>query len=93
MEDTRSGFQLRYVDITYWGCGIVLGIQWLITLGDIMWNFKKLKMEFNFNGKKVSLIGIQHPVVKMIALGRMGKLLANPAELCMISMGLFVQEK
>lgn len=37
------------------GCGMVLGIQWLVTLGDIMWNFRKLKMEFSVNGKKISL--------------------------------------
>ncbi|PHT68550.1 hypothetical protein T459_28037 [Capsicum annuum] len=37
------------------GCNMVLGIQWLISLGDIMWNFKKLKMEFNIKGHKISL--------------------------------------
>ncbi|GJU88044.1 reverse transcriptase [Tanacetum coccineum] len=28
------------------GCEMVVGIQWLSTLGDIMWNFKNLTMEF-----------------------------------------------
>jgi len=32
------------------GCNMVLGIQWLITLGDIMWNIRRLKMEFTFMG-------------------------------------------
>lgn len=53
----------------------------------------KLKMEFNFNGRKVSLREIQSLDVIVIASGRMDKLLAKLAELCMISMGLFVQEK
>lgn len=75
------------------GCGIVLGIQWFITLGDIMWNFKKIKMEFNFKGQKVSLKVIQPPVVKLIASCRKDKLLDKLAELCMISMGLLVQEE
>ncbi|OIT05665.1 hypothetical protein A4A49_61683, partial [Nicotiana attenuata] len=36
------------------GCSVVLGIQWLITLGDIRWNFRQLNMEFMMQGKKVS---------------------------------------
>jgi len=27
-------------------CDFVLGIEWLIKLGDILWNFDKLTMEF-----------------------------------------------
>ncbi|GJT50738.1 transposon ty3-I gag-pol polyprotein [Tanacetum coccineum] len=34
------------------GCKLVLGIQWLSTLGNIQWNFQELKMEFMFQGKK-----------------------------------------
>ncbi|XP_071728193.1 uncharacterized protein [Rutidosis leptorrhynchoides] len=40
-------------------CDMVLGIQWLGTLGDIMWNFEKLKMTFLYKGKKVELRGQQ----------------------------------
>jgi len=32
-------------------CDIVLGIEWLITLGDILWNFSKLTMEFKVQGR------------------------------------------
>ena len=39
------------------GCELVLGIQWLSTLGTIKWNFKELRMEFVFQGKKVVLRG------------------------------------
>ncbi|PWA77168.1 hypothetical protein CTI12_AA226430 [Artemisia annua] len=37
------------------GCEMVLGIQWLATLGDMICNFKDLRMEFKYNGKRVLL--------------------------------------
>nr|GEW13447.1 RNA-directed DNA polymerase like [Tanacetum cinerariifolium] len=36
---------------------MVLGIHWLATLEDIKCNFKKLRMEFKYKGKKVQLRG------------------------------------
>lgn len=71
------------------GCNMVLGNQWFITLGDIMWNFRKLQMEFSVLGYKVLLRGMQPDVVKKIQQHNMEKLLAKPAELCMIYVGIF----
>lgn len=45
---------------------MVLGIQWLITLGDIVWNFWQLKLEFTLMGQKVSLRVIQPPAAELI---------------------------
>lgn len=36
---------------------MVLGIQWLVTLDDILWNFNQLKMQFSLKGNKISLRG------------------------------------
>ncbi|GKC03690.1 retrotransposon-related protein, partial [Tanacetum coccineum] len=36
-------------------CEMVLGVQWLSTLGYIQWNFESMNMEFIYNGKKVIL--------------------------------------
>lgn len=38
---------------------VVLGIQWLYPLDDIKFNFKKLLMEFEYQGKLMTLKGIQ----------------------------------
>ncbi|KAK8947110.1 hypothetical protein KSP39_PZI006748 [Platanthera zijinensis] len=39
------------------GCDVVLGVQWLITLGPVNWDFGNLRMEFWSQGKKVALRG------------------------------------
>ena len=41
------------------GCDAVLGVQWLITLGAIVWNFQELSMQFNWKGKQVVWKGMQ----------------------------------
>jgi len=35
------------------GCtDLVLGIEWVVTLVDITWNFSKLTMDFKVHGKR-----------------------------------------
>lgn len=36
---------------------VVLGIEWLRTLVDVLWNFSKLTMKFTLNGKRVIVRG------------------------------------
>ncbi|KAF3644752.1 hypothetical protein T459_23859 [Capsicum annuum] len=70
------------------GCNMVLDIQWLVTLGDVVWNFRQLKMKFSVMGKKVSLRGLQPPFVKVVQYRKIEKLSTQLAELCMISVGV-----
>nr|GEX89973.1 hypothetical protein [Tanacetum cinerariifolium] len=39
------------------GCELVLGIQWLSTLGTMKWNFQDLVMKFVYEGRKICLRG------------------------------------
>nr|GEZ66984.1 putative mitochondrial protein [Tanacetum cinerariifolium] len=50
------------------GCEMVLAIQWLATLGDIKCNFKELRMEFKYEGKKVQLRGMLMKVDEKIKI-------------------------
>ncbi|XP_026428676.1 uncharacterized protein LOC113324580 [Papaver somniferum] len=40
------------------GCDIVLGADWLKTLGDVLFNFSKLSISFKYKGKKITLQGV-----------------------------------
>lgn len=73
-------------------CGndVVLGIQWLIILGDIRWNFKLLKIEFTIGSKKVSLRGSQPGKFKVIGDVHMSRMLSQPKQLNMVTV-TFVQ--
>jgi len=45
-------------------CNIVLGIEWLVTLGNIVWNFYSVTMEFKAQGKRHVLRGASTPPIK-----------------------------
>ncbi|KAK0582020.1 hypothetical protein LWI29_020541 [Acer saccharum] len=50
-------FQLDFYLLPISGCDIVLGVEWLQSLGAILWNFSKLTMKFSWNGQAVKLTG------------------------------------
>lgn len=45
---------------------VVLGARWLRMLGLIIWNFAKLTIQFDHDGKKIMLRGLAAPVNKMV---------------------------
>lgn len=83
-------FRTDMLVIPLGGADVVLGIQWLITLGDIRWNFSQLKMEFQMGTKKISLRGSQPGSFKVIADVKMQKILNKTGKINLMSMA-FVQ--
>jgi len=65
----------------------VLGIVWLITLSDILWNFDKLTMEFNVQGRRHVLRGYMAPKIKPTPKQQLSKAFLEGVHLFMIHLG------
>lgn len=59
--------------MTLGGCDNVLGVQWLSTLGLILWDFVKLHMEFNLLDSKHVIQGITPTKVSLMDGAQFGK--------------------
>ncbi|KAJ0851953.1 putative nucleotidyltransferase, Ribonuclease H [Helianthus annuus] len=54
---------------------MVLGVQWLATLGDIVWNFTDLTMKFKVDEKEYVLKGTENNKMKVCSSDRMATML------------------
>lgn len=70
-------------------CEMVLGIQWLSTLGNIQGSFKQLTMEFQIDAKKRVLTGIQTSQVEWMNGKQMEKAGLSAMALCVFPWSLF----
>ena len=57
------------------GCDVILGTQWLRTLGIILWDFAELWMQFLVNGNKHTFNGLQPGSLNIISSHRMENIL------------------
>ena len=57
------------------GADVVLGIQWLQSLGIVAFNFQELFVKFSLEGKEIELRGITGKPGKVISSNGMKKLL------------------
>ena len=65
---------------------MVLGIQWLVMLGPILWDFSKLRMEFTVRSKKVVLRGSPQPKLQLMSGKSLLKALQLPIEMCKVQL-------
>ena len=56
------------------GCDLVLGVQWLQTLGPITWDFGALTMQFCLLDRKVTLTGVQEGAIHMATRKQLSKM-------------------
>ncbi|KAA8548911.1 hypothetical protein F0562_000595 [Nyssa sinensis] len=93
---TLQGFPI-FVDfylLPLEGYDIVLGTQWLRTLGPIIWDFSRLQMRFQVNGKDVTLQGLSAPKDKVVEDSKLNwkHLLLSTYEKEMLALVLAVQK-
>ncbi|XP_063948159.1 uncharacterized protein LOC135152240 [Daucus carota subsp. sativus] len=67
-------------------CDMVLGIQWLSTLGAVQWDFKKLQMDFILNNELITLKGIPPRKLKVIEGQPSPKMMQNAAHCCLLQL-------
>lgn len=66
-------------------CNVVLGVQWLSTLGLISQDFKNLVMEFVMEGRKFTLQAIPPNKLNIVLEGELSsKLLATTTHVCLL---------
>lgn len=59
-------FKADVMLIALGSCDMVLGVQWLSTLGTVKWDFKELIMEFMVKDQVIRLCGSSRKKVKMV---------------------------
>ncbi|GJX02126.1 retrotransposable element Tf2 [Tanacetum coccineum] len=77
--DAGQTFQADMMLIPLGGCEMVLGVQWLATMGDIVCNFLQLRIEFVYQGRKVALRGVPQPTLQWMQGKQLGAKLFSMA--------------
>ncbi|CAO2822505.1 unnamed protein product [Amaranthus hypochondriacus] len=89
----KQNFEGEVLLIPLGGCDMVLGIQWLRTLGQIQWDFDKLLMQFYVNGSVFTLKRIPSKEVLVSEVQPSSKLMVNAAQLCYLQVRELLDEQ
>ena len=56
------------------GCDVILGIQWLKSLGPITWDFDTLQMQFQIDQQKMTLFGVPDGTIELASKKQLAKM-------------------
>ena len=82
----QSTFNSDVMLLPLGGCDLVLRIEWLVSLGDIMWNFDRLVMDFSLKGKRHVLRGFSSRGLKTVKKQQISKAIEEGVHLFMIQL-------
>ncbi|RVW75982.1 hypothetical protein CK203_052825 [Vitis vinifera] len=66
-------FAVDLLLLPIYGADLVLGVQWLSELGPILFDYKKLWMEFDYKGVKTKLHGLTQPSIAQMTLNPLSR--------------------
>lgn len=82
LQNTKFEGDFKVLSLGF--CDMVLGVQWLQTLGPILWDFKTLSMEFTYKGRRHVLRGSMASSFKEVRGKQIAKTLQHSPELAML---------
>ena len=70
-------FMVDLYVLPIWGLDVVLGMQWLQTLGPCLHDHKALTMQFEWDGKVVKLAGSSNPATQQLSVSQLHTLMRD----------------
>lgn len=78
------GFSTEFRTLSLGFSDVVLGVQWLSTLGPIIWDFPNLRIEFTFKSSKPVLRGVTPNDSKVISSSSLNKLIMQEPHIALL---------
>lgn len=66
-------FTVDLILLPIYGVDLVLGVQWMLKLGPVLFYYTNLWMEFDFNGQRIRLHGLTQPQFTQIRAATLTK--------------------
>lgn len=83
-------FKADFMLIPSGSCDMMLGYQWLETLGPITWDFRHLEMKFVYENQKVH--GMKHGSESEVKANKINRLQADQTQISMICVQELLEE-